>query len=84
MDTYPAEEASMFLLCWVVSTPGVMVRRFAVGGGGFLVVRVRSRGWVSNIIDLSVPTGPDRSIPIERELRNNSEGRKKKNILSKE
>lgn len=84
MDTYPAEEASMFLLCWVVSTPGVMVRRFAVGGGGFLVVRVRSRGWVSNTIDLSVPTGPDRSIPIERELRNNSEGRKKKTILSKE
>lgn len=82
MDTYPADEASMFLLCWVVSTPGVMVRRFAVGGGGFLVFRVRSRGWDIKIIDLSVPTGPDRSIPIERELLNNSVRREK--IMSKE
>jgi hypothetical protein len=41
-----------------------MVLRFAVGGAGFLLFMVRSRGWVIRIMDLSAP--------IERELLNNS------------
>lgn len=79
MDIYFVDEASMFLLCWVVSTFGVMVRRFVVGGGGFLVFRVRFRGWVIKIIDFFVSIGFDRLIFIEREFRNNFVRREKNN-----